>query len=1099
MASNRLNFILDGRDGLSRVLDRAGDNAVRLQRRFSAVTTNTSQAFNRLTGAADRNGVRLTAAMNANQVAVRRFTTDANGRLRDLNGRFVSTGDGARRLQGDMNRLQGPMRGAAAATGEASAAGGSLTPVLYGVAGVLGVSLLPALGALVPMMAGAGLAAGTLKLGFAGISDAVTASGEDQKKYAEELKKLSPEARTFTKEVVGLKKEFGGLGKDIQKVMLPGFTRALKDAKPVIDLVGGGMVELGKGFGDAAAGAGKLFKSGGFQRDLKTNMDLGMQFVHGLSGGFGTLVQSLLAFGAKSGPTLKSFTSGLGGLLGKGLPGMFKGLETGIGGAAKFLDGFFSMINKILPAIGRFSGEVARSLGPLFGEMFKSAGVQTEAALDTLGQVVKGLTPVFKDLGFGIKAVRDLMGIFAPVIKDVGSAILGSLLPSFSRVDEARGPLQRLSDSIKENKGTIQEVARIMGTAFITIARSAIENLPKVIGMVRLVTGGMVTAFGGVLHAAASSFGWIPGIGDKLRSADREFGKFKDSYMGGLAAAERKTREFADGALPKLSKGELKMNINSWNSQLETAKAKLKTVPPSKQAKLRADIADLQNKIASANRQLANFNGRSATAYIDVQTRYTKPTPGPYAGKYVFGNANGGLIKGYASGGEVGYPTGGHVRGPGTETSDSILTRLSNNEYVIKARSVAKYGVAFMDALNEGRLSLASGIGGGGGAMVGAGQQVGHGLSAGMLASADGVGASARRMAAAVTAGVRAELEIASPSKKMKALMADVGKGIIIGLTGTKAKISATAKDLVKDIWKAWEGVKTSKDSKLVQRVNADTKKLLKLADQRDVLAARIVAAKKYASDLTGGARKAAELDQLGMDPEEVTAGGIKAGLAQKLSKLKTFTSYINMLAKKGLNKSLLRQILDMGPEAGYAYASALAGADKTTFNSINSLETQLNHGADTLGRTGADAMYDSGKNAAKGFLRGLTDQQKAIEAQMLAIAKGMQKAIKKALGIKSPSTVMAQLGRYSTEGLAAGLTERMPVLDRALGAVTGRVASAQPVISRPAVVGGGAGATVINLNIEVRPGGVADWQDIQRGLLSLKRAQGGNVSLGVG
>ncbi|MFE4679213.1 hypothetical protein ACFRCZ_44035, partial [Streptomyces sp. NPDC056723] len=293
--------------------------------------------------------------------------------------------------------------------------------------------------------------------------------------------------------------------------------------------------------------------------------------------------------------------------------------------------------------------------------------------------------------------------------------------------------------------------------------------------------------------------------------------------MSGLAAAELGANRFAAGALPKLEQNKLKLNINSWQSQIETAKAKLKTVPPSKQAKLKGDIADLQRKIADAQAKLNGFNGRSATAYIDVQTRYTKPTPGPYAGKYVF--ANGGLVGGYASGGMVGFPGGGPVSGPGTSTSDSILARLSNNEYVIKAKSVAKYGVAFMNALNEGRLSLATGIGGGGGAMAGAGLQVGRGLSEGMRASATGVDAAARRMASAVTGGVRAELEIASPSKKMKALMADVGKGIIIGLTGTKAKISATAKDLVKDIWTAWSGTRSQKDSSLVRMVNRDTAK----------------------------------------------------------------------------------------------------------------------------------------------------------------------------------------------------------------------------------------------------------------------------------
>ncbi|MFF2437943.1 hypothetical protein ACFVU4_27890 [Streptomyces sp. NPDC058107] len=1061
MANNRLTFLLEGRDHLSRTLDRAGDNANRLARRITAATTNSSTAFNRLTGAADRNGQRITAAMNANQAAVRRFTTDSNGRLRDLNGRFVATGSAARRVQNDMNRLRGPMRGAATATGETSAAAGSLTPILYGVGGAIGVSVLPALGALVPMMAGAGLAAGTLKLGFSGVTDAVGAASKSKKEYAAALKKLSPEARTFTKEVVGLKKGFGGLGRDIQKVMLPGFTSAVKSAGPIVKILGGGMTTLGKGFGEAAAGAGRLFKSGGFQRDLKTNLDLGMSFVRGMTGGFGNLVQSLLKFGAASGPTLKVFTAGLSGVLGRALPGMFKGLETGIGGAAKFLGGFFSMVNKMLPAIGRFSGELSRSLGPLFGEVFKSAGVQGEAALDSLGKVLKALTPVFKDLGFGLKATRDLMGIFAPTIKDVGSAIVGSLLPSFSRVDEARGPLQRLSDTISANKGTIQEVSRIMGTAFITIARSAIENLPKVIGMVRLVTGGMVTAFGGVLHAAASAFGWIPGIGDKLRSADREFGTFKDSYMGGLAAAERKTREFADGALPKLSKGELKMNINSWNSQIETAKAKLKTLPPEKQAKVKGDIADLQAKVRQAKAALDAVNGYTATTYIKTYKSVYSP-PGH--------NGPGGIPM-HAKGTPSAAPGYAWVGEQGPE-----LVRFRGGERVYDHRTSTRM------------------TSGSGGSMVGAGQDAGRGLMAGLGYAAAGVESAARKMAAAVTAGIRSELQIASPSKKTRALAADAGKGLIVGLTGSKAKIAAVSKDLAKDIWSAFTG---SKDNRLVAMVNRETKKLLSAASKRDALISKIKAAKAYAGELTTSARESSSLSGLGMEDSQVSAGTIKAGLQQKLVRLKTFTSYINTLAKRGLSKTLLRQILDMGPDAGYAYASALAGASSSTLKSINSTQSQISKATSKLGQGGADILYDSGKNAGRGFLKGLESQQDAIEKQMLKIAKGMQKAIKKALGIKSPSRVMAELGRYATEGLAVGLTQPMPQLHQALGAITDTVASARPVIGRPAV-----GGVVIHHHNNIQVSGALDpvavGRELQKVLLALKRGQGGNGSLGI-
>lgn len=63
-----------------------------------------------------------------------------------------------------------------------------------------------------------------------------------------------------------------------------------------------------------------------------------------------------------------------------------------------------------------------------------------------------------------------------------------------------------------------------------------------------------------------------------------------------------------------------------------------------------------------------------------------------------------GAIAGAFSSGTVTAATGGYIRGPGTSTSDSIPARLSNGEFVVKADSVAHYGVGFMHAINRRQL-----------------------------------------------------------------------------------------------------------------------------------------------------------------------------------------------------------------------------------------------------------------------------------------------------------------------------------------------------------------------------------------------------------
>jgi hypothetical protein len=54
----------------------------------------------------------------------------------------------------------------------------------------------------------------------------------------------------------------------------------------------------------------------------------------------------------------------------------------------------------------------------------------------------------------------------------------------------------------------------------------------------------------------------------------------------------------------------------------------------------------------------------------------------------------------------AGQAAGGYIRGPGTGTSDSILARLSNGEFVMNAGSVRRWGVGLMHSLNN---SFASG------------------------------------------------------------------------------------------------------------------------------------------------------------------------------------------------------------------------------------------------------------------------------------------------------------------------------------------------------------------------------------------------------
>ncbi|MGW6652489.1 hypothetical protein AMK23_26345 [Streptomyces sp. CB02130] len=737
------------------------------------------------------------------------------------------------------------------------------------------------------------------------------------------------------------------------------------------------------------------------------------------------------------------------------------------GGKSELAAAALDEINRAMVAQGRPAGEIKGKLDE-YKAALADVAFEQQLAAQSMGLFGQQALAVQTKLD-GQKRSADGLRQSIQALNDAQRSGLGGMIGFEAAIDAATAAIKGNRDALSMSGGQLNlnsEKARTAATALNDLAAKTDEAAAQA-------------------RQSGASWSTVNGIYAKGRAA-----LIRSADAMGLNRSEAKA--LADQILRTPDKtAKLKGNLEDLEAKLSSAKAKLKSVPDSRQAKVRAEISDLQRKIGQAKYALSTLHNKTVT----VTTRYVVVGDSSAARR---SGSEGSQLK-YANGGLVGYPGGGMVTGPGTGTSDSILARVSNGEFVVRARSVAKYGAAFLSAINEGRLGMAATVGGVG--MAGAGAEAGRGLSAGLRGSTAGVDASARVMAAAVTSGVRAELEIASPSKKMKALMKDVGKGLILGMTGEKSKISATAKDLVKDIWAAWKGVKTNKDSALVAMVNRDTKKLQALASARDKLAAKIKEANEYRANLKSNAQQAAGLSNLGLQDEEVTAGSIQAGLAQKLAKVNQFARYISSLAKRGLSKHLLKQVIEMGPDAGYAYASALSGMSKSALAAVTKTQTKLDTAATNVSAMGADLMYDNGRNAAKGYLKGLDSQQDAIEKQMVKIAKAMDKAIRKALGIKSPSTVAAVSGGYFTQGVAKGAVDQLPVLDRAMGAVAGRMADMRPAIGRPAFVGAGAGGgQAIHATITVQsldPAAAA--REVEKLLLKLSRARGGTVTLKAG
>ncbi|WP_181387240.1 hypothetical protein [Streptomyces sp. Act143] len=350
---------------------------------------------------------------------------------------------------------------------------------------------------------------------------------------------------------------------------------------------------------------------------------------------------------------------------------------------------------------------------------------------------------------------------------------------------------------------------------------------------------------------------------------------------------------------------------------------------------------------------------------------------------------------------------------------------------VVQANTLAASSTAANSgaAANSAIASLGKALSGIADLLSNVGARVVQGMVDGIRSNARLVAVAAQDMAGTAITAAEDILQIASPSKVFAKIGKLVGAGFVKGLTGTAAQIKSTTESLVKAITDAFKGKKTRVDDRLVSLLQSGNKRLTSLAAQRDALVQKLADAQKFAADTAKSAVDAFSLQNIAQGLDKVTVKGLQAGLQAGIDQVKHFTAEINNLAKRGLSKDLLAQIISLGPVQGAQLADALKATTSDQLKRLSSLQAQLTKASGVLGNTSADLLFDAGKQAGAGFLAGLKAQRKNIEQLMLQIAKGMQAAIRTALRIKSPSRVMMRLGDMTGAGLHIGFLNRMAAL----------------------------------------------------------------------
>ncbi|MBX6950490.1 hypothetical protein EX227_12625 [Providencia rettgeri] len=204
-------------------------------------------------------------------------------------------------------------------------------------------------------------------------------------------------------------------------------------------------------------------------------------------------------------------------------------------------------------------------------------------------------------------------------------------------------------------------------------------------------------------------------------TTDELVGAFKEGFQDGI---ESTLNGLANGTLA-LSDAVLNLGQSIVNSMAQVASRNLASMAMDGMSNLFSTGADTAAKTASdtagASMYATSITTSSTAGAAMFGTAFTAGTTAlataltasfaagatSLATAIMTASSAGGASNAFSAGLKglgMGFAEGGHVIGPGTKTSDSIMTRLSNGEFVMRAAAVDQFGVDFFDALNNGLL-----------------------------------------------------------------------------------------------------------------------------------------------------------------------------------------------------------------------------------------------------------------------------------------------------------------------------------------------------------------------------------------------------------
>lgn len=438
------------------------------------------------------------------------FTRDVNGRLHDLEGRFVAEGKKTGKAFGLSfgGGFGGALKGLAGSLGGIAKASAGFTKLLVlpaalasaaVSAGNFVAAIAPAAGlvaALPGVILGAAGAMVTFKLALSGVSDAISAGfSGDMEKFNEALSKLAPNAQKAVKAIVALKPGLDTLKKSVQENFFAGFDTAIKDLAtqylPVLQkqlpAIASSLGTFATNFADAASQTQNVSA-------ISTILESTAKGLARANDGVGSLTTGFIQAGAVAAPFLED----LGGLIG-GLTkqfGDFLNAAAGDGRLQSFIENAIAVLSNL--------GSILGNIGSIIKSVFSAASASGGDLLGTL-YIITGQLAAFLKSAEGAQALQAIFGALAQVGQALGST-LGAVLPLLGQalvnLAPAIGPLASALGSIIQAVAPLLPIIGSLAAALAGQLAAALTQIAPIVATVANVLGG---ALAQVLPQVASA------------------------------------------------------------------------------------------------------------------------------------------------------------------------------------------------------------------------------------------------------------------------------------------------------------------------------------------------------------------------------------------------------------------------------------------------------------------------------------------------------------------------------------------------------------------------------------------------------------------